>query len=112
MGEVHLHGQDTNILRAGLGGMDGGAVGVDAVGSGHFGRETEGAAGRRGGGGGEEREEGGKLATRFYSRPDGLGPIFRIVPFKNGRPINRTLEQSSNFLIVCFIFCCVWWNTN
>lgn len=47
--------------------------------------------------------------TRFYSTPADLGPIFRIVPFKNGRPINRTLEQSlklSNCLSY-FLLCTV-----
>ena len=54
MGEVHLHGEDTNILRACLRGVDGGTigvgavgsgtVGVDAVDSGHICREMEGEA--------------------------------------------------------------------
>ena len=47
--------------------------------------------------------------TRFYSTPPDLGPIFRIVPFKNRRPINRTLEQSlklSNCLSY-FLLCTV-----
>jgi len=61
MGEVHLHGEDTDILGARLRGVDGGAVGVDAVDSWHIGREIEGEE-RRGwvGGGGrkmKEREE-------------------------------------------------------
>ena len=57
MGEVHLHGEDTNILRACLRGVDGGTigvgavgsgtVGVDAVDSGHICREMEGET-RRG----------------------------------------------------------------
>ena len=104
VGEVHLHSQDTNILRAGLGGVDGRAVGVDTVGSGHFGREIERVVGRKLDGGGEDKE-GGKLVARFYS-PPALRPIFRIVPFKNRRPINRTLKQTSNFLIVLVLFFC------
>jgi hypothetical protein len=53
VGEVHLHGQDADILGAGLGGVGSDTVRVDAVrvdtvGSRHFGREK---AARKGWGG-------------------------------------------------------------
>ena len=58
MGEIHLHGQDADILGAGFGVVVGsGAVGVDAVGSGHV-QQRAGVVRRRGGGGGRIRKEG------------------------------------------------------
>lgn len=90
MGEVHLHGQNTDILGAGVGGVGGSAVGVDTVCSGHFSRESESGGEEKEGDWGRRGWRGKReLLTRFYSNTS-VGPIFRIVPFKNGRPIIRT----------------------
>jgi len=93
VGEVHFHGQDADILGAGLRGVGSSAVGVDAVGGGHFEGDREGVEVEEG----RMREKEGISDEVLY---DQLAQIL-LVPFSrsyHSKTGNRSVRRTTRSL--------------